>query len=93
MPHTERLSLSVFRLQRLGHQGIRLCGDSVARQSGRSCYGHAEVVAQCFLDSSLQIEADDTPPGHANVVGWPNAKHEQKLVAIKLAEQARLQLW
>jgi hypothetical protein len=40
----------------------------------------------------LKIDADDIPPHHANIVGWPNDASEVKLKALMLADKALLRL-
>ena len=57
--------------------------------------GAAVLFARAFREESLDFEADDTPPRHADVIGWPwreddpeFGKSEQKLKAAALAQQA-----
>ena len=57
--------------------------------------GVAVLVAGAFREENLDFEADDTPPRHADVIGWPwreddpeYGKSEQKLKAAALAQQA-----
>ena len=38
----------------------------------------------------LKVKLDNDPPRHANIYGWPEEKAEQKVLALKLAEQAEL---
>lgn len=40
----------------------------------------------------LDIVPNEPPRRHANITGWPEAKSEQKLIALKLAESAHLVL-
>lgn len=57
--------------------------------------GVAVLAAKAFREENLDFEADDTPPRHADVVGWPwreddpeFGKSEQKLKAAALAQKA-----
>jgi len=43
------------------------------QREGRTLYGAAIVKAAIVRQNSLDIHADDTPPRHANIVGWPDA--------------------
>lgn len=58
--------------------------------------GVAVLAAKAFREEDLDFEADDTPPRHADVVGWPwrqddpeFGKSEQKLKAATLAQKAK----
>lgn len=58
--------------------------------------GVALLPAHAFREEGLDFDADDTPPRHANVVGWPwrredpeYAKSERKLIAATLAQKAQ----
>jgi len=61
----------------------------------QNALGAAVVSAQAFREQQLDFEADDTPPRHADVIGWPwreddpeYGKSEQKLKAAVLAQKA-----
>jgi len=58
-------------------------------------YGVGVVVASAFREEGLNFDADDEPPRHADVIGWPCsesdpefAKSQQKEKAIVLAHKA-----
>lgn len=58
-------------------------------------FGVALLDAEAFRDEGLDFEADDTPPRHADVIGWPwlpddpeFGKSIQKLKAASLAQKA-----
>lgn len=60
-----------------------------------STLGVALLPAEAFRSEGLDFEADDTPPRHADVVGWSWSAHdpefgksEQKLIAATLAQKA-----
>ena len=55
-------------------------------------YGWAEVSVAHVEATGLEINPDDTPPRHANIIGWPAEKHEKKQIAIDLAAEATLNL-
>ena len=62
----------------------------MAGPSGRPLLGRAEIKAQDASDVGLGIEPDSKPPRHANLVGWPNEKHERMSMAQELAARASL---
>ncbi|MDY7000562.1 MAG: hypothetical protein SVS15_02120 [Thermodesulfobacteriota bacterium] len=87
------LKLSVYRVEGLTDQELWEIGEnSVAQPSGRTLHGSAEILASRVLEKDLNIDPDDIPPRHANVIGWPQEKHEQKSVAQELAAVAVLKL-
>lgn len=62
----------------------------------KRAFGVALLKAEVFRKQDLDFEADDTPPRHANVVGWPWLqddpefdKSERKLRAAALAQKAK----
>ena len=88
------LKLSVFRTSNLSNSQIWEIGRQIASSQcpPRNLYGRADLQALEVLKCGLQIDPDDNPPRHANIIGWPQEKSEQKLKAMKLAEAAKLVL-
>ena len=87
-PKSTKLSISVFRIFKLPINQIWKIGTDVGKQSGRTLYGRGDVKAFVVTENKLQIKPDDNPPKHANILGWPTEKHEQKLIALELATKA-----
>lgn len=84
---------SVFRISNLSDNEIWEIGDNeVAQKRGGPLLGRADISAFHVLDKNLKVIPDNNPPRHANIVGWPEEKSEQKLIAIELAERAQLHL-
>ena len=87
------LRLSVFRVEGLDNNKIWQIGEKkVVSQSGKTLYGRAEIRAQLVEKTGLSIDPDNNPPRHANIIGWPLEKNEQKLIALELAKEATLEL-
>ena len=85
--------LSVFRISGLSEDGIwKLGQEKVAEPSERTLRGRADLAVLAVHDAELEVEPDDDPVRHANVVGWPEKKDRQKLKAAKLAASASLHL-
>lgn len=61
-----------------------------------SVHGAAVCKAHVFREERLDVVADEPPPRHANVVGWPAdtdtelQKAKQKEIALAVASQSRL---
>jgi hypothetical protein len=79
--------LSVTRHDGISEEQIWQFGKQVAHEVQRTLYGRADVKTQTVLDVQLQLEPAPTAsnPNHANIVGWPSSKAEQKSRAQKLA--------
>jgi hypothetical protein len=88
MPPSNR-RLSVFRIINLTEGETWKLGDEIRPEP---VLGRADIKAQGVTEAVLTVEADDIPPRHANIIGWPVDSSEVKLKAIVLAEKAVLQL-
>ena len=58
----------------------------------RTLHGRADIQALNILEINLQVNPDNIPPRHANIIGWPELKEEQKSIAQELAAKASLRL-
>lgn len=84
---------SVFRISNLSEGEIWEIGNcKVAQKRELPLLGRADILASCILDRNLKLIPDNNPPRHANIVGWPSEKSEQKLIAMELAVNAQLPL-
>ncbi len=73
--------VSVFRTQEWSREQIEDCGKNVARQRDKDkVYGWAILatgeVPKVPDVGPLYVEDDDAPPGHSNIVGWPEEKDD-----------------
>lgn len=85
--------LSVFRIKELSEAKIWEIGERfVSQPLSKNLYGRADIVVAVIQNVGLQIDPDNIPPRHANIIGWPKEKSEQKLLAIELAGKANLKL-
>ena len=84
---------SVFRRQGLSEDGIwSLAIDHVEPTRG-PVLARAELIAQDVVACGLQLEADDDPPRHAAITGWPakdTEKEKVKSLCQELADRATL---
>ncbi|HEY2323571.1 MAG TPA: hypothetical protein VGJ82_11985 [Thermoanaerobaculia bacterium] len=59
-------------------------------------HGAAICAARVFREERLDVEADEPPPRHANVIGWPAdpdpelQKSKQKKIALAVASRSVL---
>ena len=85
--------LSMFRIDGLPEaQAWRLGLTHVAEPQQRTLYGRADLGTATVAGVGLSARPDDDPPRHVSVVGWPEEKHAQKLIALQLAQAAALRL-
>lgn len=85
---------SVFRVDDLTDPEVwQLADEHIAGvPGGRHVVGTGTILAQTVTDVGLQMEADNDPPRHAAIVGWPDDKSDRKSRAQGLAAAALLRL-
>ncbi len=90
IPHP-RPDLSVTRHMNLSGQELWKIGQSIAEVRPATLYGRADIRAADVLQQGLKIESKPVAdnPNHANVIGWPAEKSEQKKIALELAANAK----
>jgi hypothetical protein len=89
------LRLSVFRIDNLSESEIWKIGFKKVisnMNQPRNLHGRADIQALKISQINLQINPDNTPPIHANKVGWLELKEERKSIAQELAAKASLRL-
>lgn len=96
-PHVK---LSVSRIDGLDSIEVKELADTVARKRGKEgSLGYGELEAGSARDTGLDIEPDEPPLHHANIVGWPcdsdpdEQRRRQLQVAKALVEKVELKLW
>jgi len=96
MPHPVTLELSVVRIVGIEDSDIRRISKKIIKRSKslEKVYGLAEIEAGRVQKAGLSVLPDDKPfLRHANIVGWPKEKQEQKIFAAELAQNAKLKLF
>lgn len=74
---------SIFRIQGLSVEQVATVGSAYLQNPPP--FAHLLSRAEVVFDVGLHFDPDKTPERHANIVGWPDRKEEQKLLAIKIA--------
>jgi hypothetical protein len=93
MPESRSLETSVFRTLGLKTAQIwALAERYVVAENGPGLHGCGQVLASAVYHLGLTVQADNTPPRHAAIVGWPAEKDKQQILALELAEKANLLL-
>jgi len=67
-------------------------GNAVGTERELTLLARADIKVSSVTKTGLEIDADDIPPRHANIVDWPAEDSEIKLRAIELAEKAQLHM-
>lgn len=87
------LETSVYRIASLQEEEIWKIGErEVAQKRDRHLHGRADIVLSIVLNKGLNVNPDNTPPRHGNIVGWPEEKSEQMSVAVEFAANSYLRL-
>lgn len=86
---SNRWETSIFQINDLTEEKIwELAEENITKKSGRSVYARADLFTLSItVDGELSVEADNNPPKHANIIGWPEKKHERQHLANKLASR------
>jgi len=89
------LRLSVFRtdgltLEKVWEIGNREVINFMAQP--KELYGVADIKVSQVKKVNLEVDPNDNPPRHANIIGWPPEKPRQMLIATELAAAAKLVL-
>lgn len=82
--------LSVTRHLQLTERDLWNVGEDVARQTGKTLHGRADVCASDFYQHQLKVIAAPVEgnPNHANISRWPAEKPAQKIIAQQIAAAA-----
>jgi hypothetical protein len=89
MPEPDR-TVSVVSIGGLSAAIIWEIGDrKVAAPSNRTVRARADLASR-DVHAHLTIDADNNPPRHRTITGWPPVDSEQQLLALELANAARL---
>ena len=95
-PSSNHLRLSVFRIDGLIPEKVWEIGqvDVINAMSSpkNNLRGFADIKASAVYKTHLDVDPDNNPPRHADIVGWPQEKSERKLIAQELAAKATLRL-
>ncbi len=87
LPPKDRNTSSVFRHGAEPRDGLwRIGSDHVAGQ--RTLHGVALVTARSVRDAFLEVEANEPPPRHADITGWPLIEADPELTKAKQKEFA-----
>jgi hypothetical protein len=82
---------SVYRVSTLSEEDRLSIGRTVSAQRRKILHGRAEVSMFTISEVGLTVVPDPRPhPLHANIINWPSEKSEQKLMAIKVADDSEL---
>jgi hypothetical protein len=81
---------SVFRTKGLERDAVWEIGEQVARGRSQPLHARADITAGEVAQAKVKVALSEPPPRHCNIEGWPTEKSAQKLIAIDLADAARL---
>jgi hypothetical protein len=89
MPNPKNGETSVFRISGISERDIWKIGDrEVGVLRNKPVLGRADIGASFIYTKGLKVVPSEPPVRHANIVGWPEEKSEQTLIALQLAAEA-----
>jgi hypothetical protein len=87
---TQRYETSVFYTDNLTENEIWQLGKTHIDNPAVKARGDFnDAVA---TGNNLQVDFNNTPARHADIINWPDKKDEQKLVALKIAPKCSLKI-
>lgn len=89
LPKKGSQELSVFRTKGLPEAAIWELAETYIKSNPKA---RTEVSPQDVVDSGLDVDPDNVPPRHANIIGWPLGKDAQMSHAVELAKRGTLVL-
>jgi hypothetical protein len=92
LPSGFPLQTSVTRTIGLAPAEIWHIGLEIGLRRGRTLRARADIASGDVINTGLAIDPDNNPPRHANIINWPEEKHDQLILATELAEAAILHL-
>ena len=89
MPNPKNGETSVYRISGISDREVWEIGDrEVGLKRDKPILGRADICASFVITKGLNLVPSEPPIRHANIIGWPQEKSEQKLVALELAAEA-----
>jgi len=89
MPNPKNGETSVYRISGISDREVWEIGDrEVGLRRDKPILGRADIGASFVISKGLNVVPSEPPIRHANIIGWPEQKSEQRLVAIELAAEA-----
>jgi hypothetical protein len=89
LPSVRDRETSVFRHAGEPRAALWAIGDEYAA-GGRTIHGAAIVKAGDVRAAQLEVTAEEPPPGHAAIRGWPWLDHDPELQKAQQKERAAL---
>lgn len=91
LPSSSVLKISALWRDELPDPEIWKIGDLLGKARSKQPKARADFDLAAVSEAKLTIEPDPKPhPLHVNLCGWPNAKDEQKSIAILLCKRSVL---
>lgn len=82
----EDYTTSVYRITELNTNEVWALAD---KEVDVQVLARTTLKVQIVRDNTLDIDPDDVPPRHANIINWPQDRKQYRNVAQKLAAKAK----
>ena len=80
---------STFKVTSLSHDEIKELGKiHVADPQGKTVFGWSEITVQDVIEVGLTLDPNNNPPGHVNIINWPDTPDKQISIQQMLAAKA-----
>ncbi len=89
MPNPRNGETSVYRISGISDREVWEIADrEVGLRRDKPILGRADIGTSFVITKGLNVVPSEPPIRHANILGWPEQKSEQRLVALELAAEA-----
>jgi hypothetical protein len=80
---------SVFRTSGITNNEIWEIGDcEVSIKRGKPILERADIGTNNVISKDLEVVPREPPSRHANIIGWPDERSKQKIIAMELASES-----
>ena len=80
---------SVFRTSGITNNEIWEIGDcEVSIKRGKPILERADIGTNNVISKDLEVVPREPPSRYANIIGWPDERSKQKIIAMELASES-----
>ena len=89
MPNPKNGETSVFRTSDTTNHEIWAIGErEIIPIQKKPILGRADIGTSIVVSKNLKVIPSEPPERHADIIGWPDEKSKQKLIALELAAES-----
>lgn len=87
-PESSRFELSTYRIDGLSESAVW----DLRIHINANVHARADLPAEIYLQQRLQVDFNNQPERHCDVIGWPMDKEDRLAIAAELSQIATYEL-